>query len=177
MNESDLLAISTPRGLQRCNDVMQAVQEAIYRFEGSINKFLMDDKGSTLIAVFGLPPLAHEDDATRAILSSMSVCAKLQGLGFCPSVGITTGIAFCGVVGSRGSRREYTVLGDMVNLSARLMQYSTVHGGGIVVDDATMNASANRVFFERLEPISVKGKAQPVKIFHPYPLWYVSLTC
>ena len=104
MQEADLLAISTPRGLQRCNDVMQAVQTAIYRFEGSINKFLMDDKGSTLIAVYGLPPLAHEDDPTRAILSSFAVCAQLQELGFCPSVGITTGIAFCGVVGSRVRR-------------------------------------------------------------------------
>ncbi len=68
MQEADLLAISTPRGLKRCNDVMRAVQTAFDRFEGSINKFLMDDKGSTLIAVFGLPPLAHEDDSTRAIL-------------------------------------------------------------------------------------------------------------
>jgi adenylate cyclase 10 len=87
------LAISTPTGLLRVQEVMRAVQAAVYRFEGSINKFLMDgasayhfveiqsnlpassrlqicdffwsDKGSTLIAVFGLPPLAHEDDVRQ----------------------------------------------------------------------------------------------------------------
>ena len=48
-------------------------QTAVYQFEGSVNKFLMDDKGSTLIAVFGLPPLSHEDDATRGVLAALSI--------------------------------------------------------------------------------------------------------
>jgi adenylate cyclase 10 len=114
-----------------------------------VNKFLVDDKGSTLVAVFGLPPLAHEDDATRAVLAALAVCVQVrdtltafgdqavsrtltapqqvhafgdQSRGQHASVGLTTGHAFCGVVGSQGNRREYTVLGDVVNLSARLMQ-------------------------------------------------------
>jgi adenylate cyclase 10 len=41
--------------------------------EGSLNKLLMDDKGSTLIVVFGLPPMAHQDDAIRAILTGFSL--------------------------------------------------------------------------------------------------------
>ena len=57
----------------------------------------------------------------------------------------------------------------MVNLSARLMQYATVNGGGVVVEEATMKAAADRLFFERLEPITVKGKSMPIKIFMPYP--------
>src|SRR5690554_3167475 len=100
---------------------MRNVQEAVYAYEGSINKFLMDDKGSTLIACFGLPPVSHEDDSTRAVLSAIRVCEKLFDLGLTVSVGITTGEVFCGVVGSK-TRREYTVLGDSVNLAARLMQ-------------------------------------------------------
>ena len=44
---------------------MLEVQKAVYLYEGSINKFLMDDKGSTLIGVFGLPPMSHEDDPIR----------------------------------------------------------------------------------------------------------------
>ena len=66
----------------------------------------MDDKGSTVIAVFGLPPLAHEDDAVRGVLSSLFLCAQLHELGLAPSIGITTGSAFCGVVGSRGRRGD-----------------------------------------------------------------------
>ena len=49
-------------------------------------EFLMDDKGSTLLAVFGLPPLAHENDATRAVLSSLLICEKLFDLGLLASV-------------------------------------------------------------------------------------------
>ena len=49
------------------------LQMSVYQYEGSINKFLMDDKGSTLLAVFGLPPLSHEDDATRGVLAALSI--------------------------------------------------------------------------------------------------------
>ena len=101
--------------------IVHATQLAVYKYEGSVNKFLRDDKGSTLIAVFGLPPLAHEDDAVRGILAALAICARLIDLGLKPSVGVTTGQAFCGIVGTRG-RREYSVMGDKVNLAARLMQ-------------------------------------------------------
>lgn len=47
----------------------------------------MDDKGSTVIAVFGLPPLAHEDDAVRGVLSSLMICAQLFPLGLVPAIG------------------------------------------------------------------------------------------
>ena len=60
-----------------------AVQESVYEYEGSINKFLMDDKGSTLLAVYGLPPVGHADDPIRGVLAALrqaivvhiSVCA------------------------------------------------------------------------------------------------------
>lgn len=50
---------------------MVAVQESVYQYEGSINKFLMDDKGSTLVAVYGLPPVGHADDPTRGVLAAL----------------------------------------------------------------------------------------------------------
>lgn len=68
--------------------------------------------------------------ADRATLCGLSICDALCELDLRPSVGITTGAAFCGVVGSRG-RREYSVLGDSVNLSARLMQHSTKTGAKV----------------------------------------------
>ena len=98
------------------------MQSAVYQYEGSLNKFLMDDKGSTLLAVWGLPPLAHDDDPVRAVMSSLLIAHALAEQGFVASIGVSTGVAFCGLVGNR-VRREYSVLGDMVNLSARLMQY------------------------------------------------------
>ena len=84
---------------------LQSVQTAILRYEGALNKFLCDDKGSTLIAVYGLPPLAHEDDPMRGILGSLDIVARLKSLNRVASIGITTGTAFCGVVGGN-MRRE-----------------------------------------------------------------------
>jgi class 3 adenylate cyclase len=147
--------------------VLESVQLAVYRYEGSLNKFLMDDKGSTLIAVFGLPPLAHEDDGVRGVLSSLAICAKLHELNLRPSIGVSTGNAFCGVVGNR--RREYTVLGDFVNLAARLMQHATKQGGGIVCDSSTQYSGRHRLHFEDHGKIQVKGKVKPVSIWQPYP--------
>lgn len=168
MKEADLVDISSQRdvALAKVQRVLSVVQYSINRYEGSLNKFLMDDKGSTLIAVFGLPPLAHEDDCVRGILTALSICAGLQTMFLQPSVGITTGPAFCGVVGSRG-RREYSVLGDTVNLSARLMQHATKNNGGVVCDLNTQYASRDRFDFEALGKINVKGKKEQISIFRP----------
>ena len=67
----------------------------------------------------------------RGVLASLAISAFLQEMGAEPAVGVATGIAFCGVVGHPGGRREYTVLGDIVNLSARLMQRATEKQGFI----------------------------------------------
>ena len=148
--------------------ILHATQLAVYKYEGSLNKFLRDDKGSTLIAVFGLPPLAHEDDAVRGILAALAICARLIDLGLKPSVGVTTGMAFCGIVGTRG-RREYSVLGDKVNLAARLMQHASTGAGGVLCDHETRYAAKDRLHFEDAVSIQVKGKAKPVNVYQPYP--------
>jgi hypothetical protein len=71
-----------------------------------LNKFLIDDKGATALAVYGLPPLAHGNDARRGCFAALLVARSLRKLGLRPRIGVATGTAFCGVVGGRG-RREY----------------------------------------------------------------------
>lgn len=169
LKDHDLLAAAEYRdAMLRAHRTLQEVQQAVYQYEGSVNKFLMDDKGSTLIAVFGLPPLSHEDDAVRGVLSGIGLCDRLWNLGLKASVGITTGVVFCGVVGSN-TRKEFTVLGDTVNLSARLMQHSVGTGGGIVVDHSIKRACAGLLDFQALSPIKVKGKTGLIRIYRPYP--------
>ena len=168
LKDHDLLAAAQyDDAMKRAHNVLVAVQQAVYKYEGSINKFLMDDKGSTLIAVFGLPPLAHSNDATRGVLAALAICDSLWKLKLHASVGITTGIVFCGVVGST-TRREYSVLGDTVNLSARLMQRAC-STGGVLVNREIVSAASPGFEFQQLDSITVKGKTELIEIFRPYP--------
>lgn len=84
----------------------------------------MDDKGSTLICIWGMSPFAHEDDPARAILTAMNMRRELLKIdNTWTNFGISTGDVFSGVVGTSGSRKEFSVLGDIVNLAARIMYW------------------------------------------------------
>jgi len=151
--------------------LMLEIQKSVFLFQGSINKMSYDDKGLITIAVFGLPPLPHDDDPRRAVHAAMSLAANLpEALGddVTCSIGITSGQAFCGVIGSK-SRREYTVMGDMVNLAARLMATAGKLGKSVIVDENTYKMSRDNFGYEQPDssPMKMKGKAKPVKFFQP----------
>src|SRR5262249_41417801 len=143
--------------------MMRDLQTTIYQYEGSVNKLSVDDKGVTFIGVMGLPPLAHEDDPVRGLQAALALRACLAKLGLKTAIGVTTGRAYCGSVGS--SRRcEYTIMGDMVNLAARLMQAAP---DSILCDETTYEAAPEGFSYEKLEPIRVKGKAEPIQAYRP----------
>ncbi|MCB0163808.1 MAG: adenylate/guanylate cyclase domain-containing protein, partial [Anaerolineae bacterium] len=104
--------------LAQAQQIIRALQDDLYRYEGSLNKLSVDDKGVTLVAALGLPPFAHEDDADRGIQVALAMQRTLSHQGLRGGIGVTTGRAFCGSVGNEW-RREYTMIGDVVNLSAR----------------------------------------------------------
>jgi class 3 adenylate cyclase len=143
--------------------VMATVQPILQRYEGSLKQVVVDDKGLTLIAVFGLPPLAHEDDPARAARAALGVHAALQQLGMRCAIGLTTGRAFCGAVGS-DVHREYDVIGEVMNLAARLMQAAPDR---ILCDGPTYQAARSRLTFQDLPAILVKGRSAPVKVYRP----------
>ncbi len=149
--------------LERAQAVLVELQRVIYRFEGSVNKLSIDDKGVTLVAAFGLPPLSHEDDPRRAVQTAMAIREFLDHPG--SGIGIATGRVFCGSVGAR-SRREYTIIGDAVNLSARLMQKAN-SGNRILCDEATWQFCHNRVSFGPAISLDVKGKEETVTAYEP----------
>lgn len=151
--------------VERSQQIITTLQEVVYRFEGSINKFSVDEKGVALIAAMGLPPLSHEDDALRGVQTALAMQEALVTLQLDLAIGVTTGVAFSGEVGGE-RRREYTVLGAIVNMAARLMQVARTTRG-ILCDEATYQATHMQVAFESLPPMTVKGRSEPITVYAP----------
>lgn len=159
-----LLDVMTDRGAQRAQELMAAVQRTCYAHEGTLNKFLIDDKGMGFLIVFGLPPLVHTDDPTRAVLACLDMVKVFKAADLVGKFGVTTGRSYCGVCGSE-KRMEYTVLGDMVNLAARLMQSAPPMG--VLVDEETKNRVSGEITISALAPIKVWSKSEKIPIFQP----------
>lgn len=161
---ADLPALGdvTAASLARTHASVRAFQQVVERFEGSV-RVDVDDKGLMVLAAFGLPPRAHENDALRAIHAARALREALDARGVRCGIGIATGRAFCGAFGS-DLRREYMLRGDVVNLAARLMHAA---GAEVVCDHATMQAVRGRIAFEALAPIELKGRSQPVQRYRP----------
>jgi predicted ATPase/class 3 adenylate cyclase len=149
--------------LAQSHTLVQTLQTTLYRYEGSINELSSDDKGVMLVAAFGLPPLSHDDDPARGILGALAVQERLRELGVRYALGVATARLFCGVVGSE-QRREYALIGDGMNLAARLMQAAP---GTILCDHPTYEASKARLEFEALPALQLKGKTAPIPVYRP----------
>ncbi|UKJ89031.1 hypothetical protein MACJ_002277 [Theileria orientalis] len=177
---------------RKINVIMKICQKACYSFEGSINKLLLDDKGLTILMIMGFPPLFHEDDALRAIFCGLKIAKDTKKIDVNVGIGITTGRVWCGTLGN-DIRKEYTALGDIVNISSRLMSNAmklsskttetkdnmmTTGGGGstlgnmkdlynILVDDNTYNECRDYIELLEREPIKLKGKIDMFKVYTP----------
>ncbi len=183
--------IPSPRASNSLNLLQKAIslmQASLYQLEGSLRQFIMDDKGTTLIGVFGLYPFAHENDALLATRCAIDMQNKLQENEINASIGVTTGSVYSGTVGSY-KRNEYAVVGDIVNLSARLMVagfkmtpeeiFKAYYGyemtesntaripQPVLCDAATYSDASVGIKFTKLEPILVKGKKDPIEIYFP----------
>ncbi|HUS17032.1 MAG TPA: adenylate/guanylate cyclase domain-containing protein, partial [Chloroflexia bacterium] len=141
--------------------------EAVYQYEGYIDKFV----GEAVMVVFGAP-VAHEDDADRALRTALAMRERLaefnrrraDALGGALSlhVGINTGTVVAGNVGS-DLRMAYTVMGDTVNTASRLQHVA--QPGQILVSRDTYRLTQEAFTFAALEPITVKGKRAPLTVF------------
>lgn len=158
----DLHQSTTP--LDKAQLAVYIIQSIVYRYEGHVNKLSLDEKGATLVAALGLPPMAHEDDAVRGLQVSLAIQEALREQAMSCSIGIATGQVFCGEVGNE-QRREYTMLGTVVNLAARLMQAAQE---SILCDAATYQLSLTRITFDTLPPIKVKGREHKVVVYRPH---------
>ena len=143
------------------------LQRVIGRHQGYRRQFLVDDKGTTLIVVFGVPPFAHEDDAYRGVKCAIEMRDTLLALGVAHGMGITTGTVYSGSVGSV-YRQEHAVVGDIVNAAARIAGKAESGANGTILIDAATHDKTSVHFEMRLEgEITVKGKQAKIKIYTP----------
>jgi adenylate cyclase len=140
------------------------VQVALAHYDGTLIQLTIGDKGSYLYAAFGAP-VAHEDDALRAV----SAAQELQRLASSNSneileiqIGVTQGRMRTGAYGG-SAHRTYGVLGDAVNLAARLMQAAKP---GQVLGSLEIFQGTDETFkWEKLPDLNVKGKSEPVAVY------------
>jgi len=154
------LSFTAHTPVEEVQAVMLQIQADLYKHEGSINRFGVDEKGAILLAAFGLPPLGHDDDPLRGVQAALEIRQSLARMGYDASVGIATGRAFCGTVGN-STRCEYTMHGANVNLAARLMMSTD----SILCDENTYLETADRFNFEQKPPLTVKGRSEPVNTY------------
>jgi class 3 adenylate cyclase/tetratricopeptide (TPR) repeat protein len=158
------LGVGGPAEAARLTALIEVMQREIYAVSGSINKLLVEDKGLVLLAGFGLPPHVHENDAARALHAARRIRDRLRAEGVGHGVGIATGRAFCGIYGC-AERREYSILGDVVNLAARLMQAAE---DDVLCDAATARALGDGgAGLAGPFAVQVRGKATPVTVYRP----------
>ena len=140
------------------------IQKVFDKHGVGIYQFLVDDKGTVLVGVLGLPPWTHDKDAAHGLNAAVALLEALRDEGLQGSIGLASGRVFCGTVGTE-TRREFTIVGDTMNMSARLMQ--AAGAGHILCDQTTARLAAPALTCESLPPIAVKGKASKVPVFRP----------
>ena len=155
--DEDAAAVLTEATLQAL-DILNS-------YEGTLVSAGQDRDGLTLVAGFGLPPLIREREALRANLAALEISRAMQGFVE-HGVGVATGHAFCGVCGSP-ALRQYTMVGPIVNLAARLMQRAQ---NEVLCDQVSQHLSQDRLRFSSRGRLEVKGFAGPVEVYRP--VWH-----
>lgn len=149
------------------NDCMKELIDAVYQYEGMVDKFI----GDCIMAVFGAP-IALEDDAERALRATLAMRERLEVFNrkwiiklkepLALHIGINSGTVIAGNVGN-DLRMSYTVMGDTVNVASRLESAAT--RGQIFVSQSTHRLTRGAFTFRALEPIRVKGKSDLLVVY------------
>jgi adenylate cyclase len=149
------------------SDYFTEMVDVIFHHGGTLDKFM----GDAIMALWGAP-IPHEDDSDKAVQAAIGMQRALAALNAKwasegrPQIGVGIGLnygeAFAGNIGSH-LRLEYTVIGDVVNVASRLC--SNAKGGEILISDPLYQTTREKPAVEAMEPLSVKNRAQPVKVW------------
>jgi len=151
------------------NDYLGAMTEIIFKYGGTVDKF----EGDGILAIWNAP-LAVEDHPTRAVECALEMTRRLAEMqqgwtatgqqALKSGIGISTGPCFVGNIGS-SQRMDYTVIGDTVNLAARLEALTKELGLQIVYSEATHRQLAGHIRSRFVTSAKVAGREQPVNVY------------
>jgi len=153
--------------LQMLNEYYEILVEIVFRYEGTVDKFI----GDGMMVLWGAP-VTHEDDARRAVEAAIEIQQAIREFNKRRSgrmafpiragIGINTGSVVAGYIGSSRTM-SYSVIGDTVNSASRLC--SAALPEEIVISEYTWKLVKDIVPSIRREPVVAKGQAEPIKAF------------
>lgn len=166
--------------VHRLNEYMGVMTDIIFKWDGTVDKFVGDE-----IMAFWGAPLPQEDQAERAVLCSIDMVRSLrkmqekwrsEGTAILDmGIGINTGDMVVGNMGAEGKKMDYTIIGDNVNLGARVETLTRNYEAHIIIAENTHKRIMERMKpgyqplsdndFKELDSVRVKGKERPVTIF------------
>ena len=177
---SDIRDFTTISESLSCEDVVALLNEChaclveqIFAFGGTLDKFI----GDGIMAYFGAPVVQadHAERGVRCALAMQEAMCTLNGARAARGaaslrlgIGLHSGRVVVGDVGSP-ERREYTAIGDAVNVASRIEQLTKVHGVPILVSDETRRGVGDGIRFASVGATQVKGRARPVDCWVPAP--------
>jgi class 3 adenylate cyclase/tetratricopeptide (TPR) repeat protein len=149
-------AFDLPQRTEELHSLVARAQAIILRWGGWLNEVEVGDKGSLFVLLFGAP-VAHGDDATRAV----GCCIELRERGLITRAAITAGTLFVGAVGSP-HRRVYSARGDEMNRAAHLLLRAGP--GDILVSGRVSQEISGRYWVDPSEELFVKGHSYPIPV-------------
>jgi len=159
--------MSPEKVVSTLNEYFSDMIDIVFKYNGTLDKIIGDE----LMIVYGAP-ISAEDDTQRAVTTAVEMQKQIirlnkqrkkrKDIPISAGIGINRGIVVSGNIGSR-DMMDYTVIGDTVNLGARLC--SAAGPGEILVSSTVWKETQKHYSYKKLEPIKVKGKKNKVGIY------------
>jgi adenylate cyclase len=154
--------------VEMLNEYFELAVDVVFKHEGTLDKFMGDE----IMSIWGAP-VQHNDDPVRAVTAGIEMQQMLvdfnqmrEAEGADPiriGIGISTGSVVAGYLGSSHTM-EYSVIGDTVNIAARLCQLAKP--GEVIISESTFHRVRDYFDVTALPPTHVKGKREPLRIFN-----------
>lgn len=160
------------------NEYLGAMTDVVFRWEGTLDKFI----GDAIVAFWGAP-LKQENHAELAVRCALNMIKKLEELqqkwkseGEMPltiGIGINTGEVLVGNIGAEGKKMDYTVIGDHVNIGARVETLTRKYNTNILITEMPLTkmlelvntGKIGHVSIKEVGMVNIKGKEKPVRIY------------